>query len=44
MKADISEAEAIKIAQANIDVSRHLAGKTIKRTIYVAGKLINFVA
>jgi len=44
VSTDIGKTEAIKIAQANIDVSRHLAGKTIKRTIYVAGKLINFVA
>ncbi|MDP1629067.1 MAG: class I tRNA ligase family protein, partial [bacterium] len=40
---DISETEAKKIAFDSKRVKQHLAGKKIKKIIYVPGKLINFV-
>jgi len=40
---DASENEVAKSAQALPAVARHLSGQTIKRTIYVPGKIVNFV-
>jgi leucyl-tRNA synthetase len=37
------EAEVIKTAQADDNVSRHLAGKSVVRQVYVPGRLVNFV-
>lgn len=38
-----SEADLIKIAQEHPKVAPHLAGKALKRTIYVKGKLLNLL-
>jgi len=38
-----SEADLIRIAQEHPKVAPHLAGKTLKRTIYVKGKLLNLL-
>ncbi|MFZ2620849.1 MAG: leucine--tRNA ligase [Alphaproteobacteria bacterium] len=40
--ADITEAAAL--AQARVAVTEHLAGLTVRKEIYVAGKLVNIVA
>jgi len=40
---DTSEEEVTKAAQANDKVAGYLKGQTIRKTIYVPGKLINFV-
>lgn len=39
-----SEAEAVKLAQKDPRVKKHLAGKQIQKTITVKNKLVNFVA
>ena len=39
----LTEAEAVKIAQESPKVAPHLAGKTIKRVIFVPGKILNIV-
>ncbi len=39
----MQEAEIQKLAQANPDVQRYLAGNVIKKIIYVPGKLMNFI-
>jgi leucyl-tRNA synthetase len=41
--AEAAEAEVIEIAKADENVGRHLAGQTIKRAIYVRGRIVNFV-
>jgi leucyl-tRNA synthetase len=41
--ADAGEAEVIDIARADQNVGRHLAGQTVKRAIYVRGRILNFV-
>lgn len=41
--ADITEAELIKIAWEHPKVAPHVAGKTLKRTILVKGKLLNML-
>ncbi len=41
--ADISEAEAINAATANEKIATHLAGKEIKKAIYVPGRLVSLV-
>ncbi|WP_415907641.1 leucine--tRNA ligase [Oleiharenicola sp. Vm1] len=38
-----SEADLIKIAQEHPKVAPHVAGKALKRTIYVKGKLLNLL-
>jgi leucyl-tRNA synthetase len=38
-----SENEALAFAQANPRVAPHLDGKTIKRVIFVPGKILNVV-
>lgn len=40
---DADEATALVAARADANVSAHLAGKTIKKTIYVAGKILTLV-
>lgn len=40
---DADEATAVVAARADANVSAHLAGKTIKKTIYVAGKILTLV-
>ena len=41
---DIGEADAIAAAKAEPNVARHLEGKTIRREIFVKGRLVNIVA
>ena len=41
---EIPEAEAIEAAKRDPKVSAHLEGKTIRREIYVPGKIVNIVA
>ncbi|HTE55911.1 MAG TPA: leucine--tRNA ligase [Kofleriaceae bacterium] len=42
--ADVSEGAAIAAAKADPKIARHLEGKTIRREIYVPGRLVNLVA
>ena len=42
--ADADQAAVSAIAQADENVSRHLAEKTVRKVIYVPGKLLNIVA
>jgi leucyl-tRNA synthetase len=41
--AEAAEAEVIEIAKADTNVGKHLAGQTLKRAIYVRGRIVNFV-
>lgn len=41
---DISESEAIALAKSDEKIAAAIAGKTIKKEIYVPGKLVNIVA
>ena len=41
--AGAGEAEASSLAQAHENVARHLAGKTLRKTIFVPDKLLSFV-
>ncbi|MDB5170319.1 MAG: leucine--tRNA ligase [Candidatus Saccharibacteria bacterium] len=41
--ADATEDEAVNAAKANDKVAGYLKGQTIRKTIYVAGKLVSFV-
>ncbi len=43
MAVGASEKEVRELARKNENVQRHLAGKKIKKVIYVRGKIINFV-
>jgi leucyl-tRNA synthetase len=40
----IAEADALALAHADANVRSHLEGKTIRKSIFVPGKLISFVA
>lgn len=40
---DALEADVVASAQANEKVAGHLADKTVRKTIYVPGKIVNFV-
>ena len=40
---DADEATAVAAAQANVQVARFLEGKTIKKVIYKAGRILNLV-
>ncbi len=42
--ADIDQSGAEAVAQADPNIAKHLEGKTIRKIIYVPGRLINFVA
>ena len=44
LPADVSEKAAIAAAKADPKIARHLEGKTIRREIYVPGRLVNLVA
>jgi leucyl-tRNA synthetase len=41
--AEAQEAEVIAIAKADSNVGKHLAGQSVKRAIYVRGRIVNFV-
>ena len=41
---DLEQDEIIKLALGNEDIKRHLDGKTVRKTIYVKGRLVNIVA
>jgi leucyl-tRNA synthetase len=41
--AEAAEAEVIEIAKADTNVGKHLAGLSVKRAIYVRGRIVNFV-
>jgi leucyl-tRNA synthetase len=41
--AEAGETEVIAIARADQNVGRHLEGQTVKRAIYVRGRIVNFV-
>ncbi len=41
--ADASEDEVLAAARAEDNVARYLADKTIRRQVYVAGRIVNFV-
>jgi leucyl-tRNA synthetase len=43
VEPDVSEAKLTSLAQEHSKVGPHLAGKPIKRTIYIKGRLINFL-
>ena len=44
MARDVDQADALAQARALPNVARHLEGKTIRREIFVPGRMINFVA
>ena len=41
--ANATEEEALAIAREDENVSRHLTGKKLRRSIYVRGRIVNFV-
>ncbi len=41
--AEAQESEVIEIARADQNVGKHLAGQSVKRAIYVPGRIVNFV-
>jgi len=41
--AEAQESEVIEIAKADSNVGKHLAGQSVKRAIYVRGRIVNFV-
>jgi leucyl-tRNA synthetase len=41
--AEAPESEVIEIAKADQNVGKHLAGQSLKRAIYVRGRIVNFV-
>jgi leucyl-tRNA synthetase len=41
--ADADEAAVLEVAKADAGVSKHLAGATIRKAIYVRGRIVNFV-
>ena len=43
-RPEYAEADALALAHADANVRTHLAGKTIRKSIFVPGKLISFVA
>jgi leucyl-tRNA synthetase len=43
VETDISEADAIEAAKNDEKVAPHLEGKTIKKAIYVPGRLVSLV-
>jgi len=40
---DATQDDVVGLAQANVNVAKFLDGKTIRKQIYVAGKIMNFV-
>ncbi len=43
LPADIGEDEAVAAAQADENVAKYLQGQTIKKTIFIKGKMLSFV-
>jgi leucyl-tRNA synthetase len=43
VEPEVSEATLLNLAEQHAKVGPHLSGKTIQRTIYVKGRLINFI-
>jgi leucyl-tRNA synthetase len=41
--AEAQEAEVLEIAKQDQNVGKHLAGQSVKRAIYVRGRIVNFV-
>jgi leucyl-tRNA synthetase len=41
--AEAEESEVIEIAKRDANVGKHLAGQSLKRAIYVRGRIVNFV-
>jgi leucyl-tRNA synthetase len=41
--ADLSEEAVLSLARSDDNVARHLDGKTLRREIYVPGRIVNFV-
>lgn len=41
--ANISEADALSLVRLREDIEKHIGGKTIKRVVYLAGKILNIV-
>ena len=41
--ADATEEQAFAIAKSDDNVARHLSDKDLKRSIYVPGRIVNFV-
>ena len=41
--AEATEEEALEIAKEDENVARHLSNKELKRSIYVPGRIVNFV-
>jgi leucyl-tRNA synthetase len=41
--AEAQESEVIEIAKSDSNVVKHLAGQSVKRAIYVRGRIVNFV-
>lgn len=42
--ADINQQQIEELAMTDVGVQKHTEGKTIRKVIYVAGKLLNIVA
>ena len=40
---DASEVQALEIARKDGNVARHLQDREVRRSIYVAGRIVNFV-
>jgi leucyl-tRNA synthetase len=43
VSAEAPDNEVIEIAKADQNVGRHIAGRNVKRAIYVRGRIVNFV-
>ncbi len=41
---DATQEQAVALAQAEESVAKHLEGKTIRKVVYVPGRILNFVA
>jgi leucyl-tRNA synthetase len=44
ISVDADQDVAVAAAKANQSVAQHLEGKTIRRVIFVPGRILNFVA
>ena len=40
---EATEAQALAIAREDANVARHIAGKEVRRSVYVPGRIVNFV-
>jgi len=43
LPADADEVSAVQVATVEPNVASHLAGKTVKKVVYVKGKILNFI-